>query len=165
MVPTPVFLLTAFTVSRLERIYYPGKQRSSWRTGSPKPSSMRIFCCRGSSGRVEVEGVDTLSISLIVRPESRRPSTAPQAVAVPEVRAVRQVGSGSARLVRASLTRWLASAKLVRVDIPDAGRGQPVGWKGFGQSANDPDFEDYLQEIQRARQTGASARLRIEDSS
>jgi hypothetical protein len=51
--------------------------------------------------------------------------------------------------VSQSLTQWLASAKLVRVDVPVPGSGNP--WLDtFGRSADDPDFEEFLKEMKQA---------------
>ena len=86
---------------------------------------------------------------VIVRPESPDHYVA-QSLAVPEVRAVAATEAEAVELVRESLTHWMASGKLVRVHIPIPENRNP--WlQGFGRSADDPDFEDYLKEIQQAR--------------
>ena len=47
------------------------------------------------------------------------------------------------------LKRWLSAAKLVQLEVLTNG-GNP--WlEAFGDSANDPDFDEYLEEIARAR--------------
>jgi hypothetical protein len=91
---------------------------------------------------------------VIVRPEAPDRYSA-QAVGIPEVRAVAATEAEAVEQVRGSLTGWLASAKLVRVEVPGSGAGNP--WlESFGRSAGDPDFDDFLQEVQRARLTDAA---------
>ena len=52
--------------------------------------------------------------------------------------------------VRKALHGLLGSAKLVQVDIPDTPQSNP--WlESFGRSADDPLFEVYLEELERAR--------------
>jgi hypothetical protein len=88
---------------------------------------------------------------VIVRPEAPDHYVA-QSLAVPEVRAVAATEAEAIEQVRDSLSHLLASAKLVRVRIAISDGGNP--WlQGFGRSANDPDFEEYLQAIQQARST------------
>lgn len=75
-----------------------------------------------------------------------------QSLALPEVRATAATEAEAIDQVRASLTSLLTSSKLVRVEVALPDGGNP--WlSGFGRSADDPDFDDYLREIQRARST------------
>lgn len=86
---------------------------------------------------------------VIVRSEAPDRYTA-QAVSFPEIRAVRATAAEAVEEVRQSLAAWLASAKLVRVEVPSPDSGNP--WLDtFGRSAADPDFDEFLGEIQRAR--------------
>jgi hypothetical protein len=86
---------------------------------------------------------------VIVRPEAPDHYVA-QSLALPEVRAVATTEAAAVEQVRESLTHLLASGKLVRIDISIPHDGNP--WlQGFGRSADDPDFEEYLREIQQAR--------------
>jgi hypothetical protein len=86
---------------------------------------------------------------VIVRPDGAGRYLA-QAVTVPEVKAAADTEAGAVEQVRQSLAAWLASAKLVRVDVPVSATGNP--WlDSFGRSANDPQFADYREELQRAR--------------
>ncbi len=56
------------------------------------------------------------------------------------------------RKLTSALRGWLESAKLIQVDVPLHQETSPNPWLDtFGRSANDPDFEDYLAEIERAR--------------
>ena len=86
---------------------------------------------------------------VIVRPEAPDHYVA-QSLAIPEVRAVAATEEEAIAEVRDSLARRLAAGKLVRIDV-----GLPNGdnpWlEAFGRSANDPDFDEYLQEIQHGR--------------
>ena len=93
--------------------------------------------------------------SVVVCVDGCEPDYIAQAVAVPEVRAVAGSEEEAVEQVRASLTQWLASAKLVSVDVP-LPNGRNPWLDSFGRSAQDPDFDEYLQEIQRARQTDAT---------
>ncbi len=49
-----------------------------------------------------------------------------------------------------ALTGWLGSAKLVQVDLPASDGSNPL-LDSFGRSADDPLFEDFLEEMARAR--------------
>ena len=49
--------------------------------------------------------------------------------------------------VRDSLTEFLANAKLVKYSAPV----ENPWLKAFGSDADDPDFENYLEEIRKAR--------------
>ena len=54
-----------------------------------------------------------------------------------------------------SLSRWLESAKLVQIDVPVAAEAKPNPWiETFGRSADDPDYQDFVNEIERARTAG-----------
>ncbi len=56
------------------------------------------------------------------------------------------------RKLTRSLSRWLASAKLVQLDVPVASETTGNPWLDtFGRSADDPDFEAFLSEIERVR--------------
>lgn len=49
-----------------------------------------------------------------------------------------------------SLQSWLGSAQMVQVDVPGSAPGNP--WlETFGQWADDPDFDELMDEIARAR--------------
>ncbi|HEY7426662.1 MAG TPA: hypothetical protein VH682_20670 [Gemmataceae bacterium] len=86
---------------------------------------------------------------VIVRPESPDHYVA-QSLAVPEVQAVAATEAEAIEQVRESLTHLMASGKLVRIHVPVPDSRNP--WlQGFGRSADDPDFEDYLKEIQQVR--------------
>jgi hypothetical protein len=74
-----------------------------------------------------------------------------QSVNFPEVQAEAETENGAIERVRESLVARLSSAKLVRVEVPVPGAGNP--WlDSFGRSANDPDFPAYLEELQKARE-------------
>lgn len=58
--------------------------------------------------------------------------------------------------VTEALVHWLAAAKVVHVAVPGDERGNP--WlDAFGRSATDPDFAEFLEELQRLRTTDTSA--------
>lgn len=86
---------------------------------------------------------------VIVRPEGPDGFSA-SAVGVPEVRAVAATEDEAVRTVSRSLTQWLTSARLVRIEVPVGSSGN--AWLDtFGRSAGDPDFEEFLEEVRRAR--------------
>lgn len=65
-----------------------------------------------------------------------------KAVAPTEVEALTRVGR--------ALREWLGSGKIVEVEVPEGGTGN--AWlEAWGRSADDPDFEEYMAEIERAR--------------
>jgi len=73
-----------------------------------------------------------------------------QALAVPEVKAQADSEAAAVEQVRQALADWLARGKVVRVEVPVPGTGNP--WlDSFGRSAEDPQFADYQQEVERAR--------------
>lgn len=68
----------------------------------------------------------------------------------PELRAVASTEAEALAKVERALEEWLRSAKLVQVTISARASGNP--WlDSFGRSADDPDFDEYLEEIGRAR--------------
>ena len=58
--------------------------------------------------------------------------------------------------VERNLEKWLRSAKVVHLEVPGIEAGNP--WLDhFGRSADDPDFDEYLDEVSRARAVDAPA--------
>ena len=52
-----------------------------------------------------------------------------------------------------ALASWLGTAELYSVEIPLKPISASNPWlESFGRSADDPDFEEYLAEIERARE-------------
>jgi len=73
-----------------------------------------------------------------------------QAVGFPEIKAEGRTEAEAVGKVHRSLTELLTKGKVVPVEISLNG-GNP--WlEGFGRSAEDPDFDAYLDEIRRARE-------------
>jgi predicted RNase H-like HicB family nuclease len=73
-----------------------------------------------------------------------------QPVGLPELRVTAASEDEAVAGVRQALERWLASAKLVHVSVAIETTGNP--WlDAFGRSASDPDFEEYLEALRRAR--------------
>ena len=69
-------------------------------------------------------------------------------VAATEAEAVAQVTE--------ALAQWLTAAKVVHVTVPGEVRANP--WlDAFGRSATDPDFAEFLEELQRLRTTDTPA--------
>ncbi len=88
---------------------------------------------------------------VIVRQEEDGKYTA-RSLAVPEVKAQGASEAEAVELVRQSLAAWLASARVVRVDVPLPGKTGNPWLDYFGYAKEGPQFQDYLDEIQRARQ-------------
>ena len=92
---------------------------------------------------------------VIVRIESANQYVA-QPLGIPELRVVAATEAEAIAQVSQALGQWLASAKVVQVPVAVAGSGNP--WlEAFGRSANDPDFDEFLEELQRARSVDAPA--------
>ena len=86
---------------------------------------------------------------VIVRTDSTNQYVA-QPLGIPELKVVAATEADAIEQVRLALDRWLASAKVVQVTVPVAESGNP--WlDAFGRSADDPDFDEFLAELQRAR--------------
>ena len=68
----------------------------------------------------------------------------------PELRAVAKSEAEALAKVENALEQWLRSAKLVQLEVAVGGIGNP--WTdSFRRSADDPDFEEFLEEIGRSR--------------
>ncbi len=87
---------------------------------------------------------------IVVRPEGPSKFLA-QSLTIPEVKAEAGTEAEAVELVRQSLAAWLASARVVRVEVPTAAGSSNPWLEHFGQFRDDPQFADYLEEIQRAR--------------
>jgi hypothetical protein len=75
-------------------------------------------------------------------------------VTFPDCRGEGSTEAEAVEQARQALADRLASGKLVRVDVPANGIGNP--WLDFfGRSADDPTFAAYLEELQKARATDA----------
>jgi len=86
---------------------------------------------------------------VIVRSEAPDQFVA-EAVGLPALRAEAATEEEAIDRVRSSLADWSKTAKLVRVEVPVPGEENPwIRWAG--RSADDPDFEEYLDEIKKFR--------------
>jgi len=71
-------------------------------------------------------------------------------IGIPELKAVGATEEAVLEQVGYALGQWLATAKVVHVEIPLVDQGNP--WLDtFGRSAQDPDFDDFMAEVARAR--------------
>ena len=69
---------------------------------------------------------------------------------IPELRMVADTEADALKKVTQALEEWLTSAKVVQIDIPGLESSNP--WlKAFGRSVDDPDFDDFIEEINRER--------------
>jgi predicted RNase H-like HicB family nuclease len=90
-----------------------------------------------------------MEYSVVVRPEAENKYVA-QALAIPEIKAEAATEAEAVEQVSQALQQWLASAKVVQVSVPAPQNHNP--WlEAFGRSADDPDFEDFVEELKRAR--------------
>jgi predicted RNase H-like HicB family nuclease len=86
---------------------------------------------------------------VIVQAESMHQYVA-QPVGIPEVTVVAPSEAEAIAQVTAALAQWLAAAKVVHVAVPGEAQGNP--WlDAFGRSATDPDFAEFLAELERLR--------------
>jgi len=90
-----------------------------------------------------------MNYPVIIRAKSANQYVA-QPLGIPEVNAVAATEAEAITQVTEALTRWLSTAKVVHVTVPDELHGNP--WlDAFGRSATDPDFTEFMEEIQRQR--------------
>lgn len=85
---------------------------------------------------------------VIVRTESPHQYVA-QPLGIPELQVVATTEAEAIERVSQALRQWLLSAKVVQVAVPVTGRNPWL--EAFGRSADDPDFEEFLNELQQAR--------------
>lgn len=87
-----------------------------------------------------------MQCTVIVRPESATRFVA-YPVGLPQLESSAPTAAEAVEQVKQKLSLWLKDAEVVEVSIPT---GNP--WLDtFGRSANDPQFEEYLIELQRYR--------------
>jgi hypothetical protein len=69
---------------------------------------------------------------------------------MPGLKAIAATEADATAQASQALEKWLASAKVVFVDVPVADDSNP--WLDtFGRSANDPDFAEFSDELERLR--------------
>ena len=79
-----------------------------------------------------------------------------QPLGIPEVKVVAATEAEAIAQVTAALAQWLTAAKVVHVAVPGEAPANP--WLDtFGRSAHDPDFAEFLEELQRLRTTDTPA--------
>ncbi len=68
----------------------------------------------------------------------------------PELKVIAPSEAEALAGVGRALEQWLRSAKVVQVDVRTQDSANP--WlDSFGRSADDPDYDEYLDEVERAR--------------
>jgi hypothetical protein len=96
-----------------------------------------------------------MNYPVIIRAESAHQYVA-QPLGIPEVKVVATTEAEAIAQVTEALAHWLATAKVVHVAVPGEAPGNP--WlAAFGHSATDPDFPEFLEELQRLRTEDAPA--------
>jgi hypothetical protein len=92
-----------------------------------------------------------MNYPVIIRTESAHRYVA-QPLGIPEVKVVAATEAEAIAQVTEALAQWFTAAKVVHVAVPGEARANP--WlDAFGRSANDPDFAEFLEELQRLRTT------------
>jgi predicted RNase H-like HicB family nuclease len=90
-----------------------------------------------------------MNYPVIVRAESAHQYVA-QPLGIPEVKVVAATEAEAIAQVTEALGHWLAAAKVIHVKVSVEEHVNP--WlDAFGRSANDPDFAEFLEELQRLR--------------
>ena len=96
-----------------------------------------------------------MNYPVLIRTESAHRYVA-QPLGIPEVKVVAATEAEAIAQVTEALTQWLTAAKVVHVAVPGEARANP--WlDAFGRSAHDPDFAEFLEELQRLRTTDTPA--------
>lgn len=91
---------------------------------------------------------------VIVRMDTKNQYIA-QPLGIPEIRAVAATESEAIQKIGQALKEWLISAKVIQVDVPDSDSDNP--WlASFGRSADDPDFDEFVEELNLARSSDAT---------
>ena len=90
-----------------------------------------------------------MNYPVIIRAESTHQYVA-QPLGIPEVKVVAATEAEAIAQVTEALGHWLAAATVINVTVPGKEPGNP--WlDAFGRSATDPDFHEFLAELQRLR--------------
>src|SRR5215510_3343843 len=90
-----------------------------------------------------------MNYPVIIRAESAHQYVA-QPLGIPEVKVVAATEAEAIAQVTEAFGHWLAAAKVIHVTIPGKEPDNP--WlDSFGRSATDPDFPEFLEELQRLR--------------
>jgi hypothetical protein len=96
-----------------------------------------------------------MNYPVIIRTESAHQYVA-QPLGIPEVKVVAATEAEAIAQVTEALAQWLIAAKVVHVAVPGEAHSNP--WlDAFGRSATDPDFPEFLEELQRLRTTDTPA--------
>lgn len=66
-----------------------------------------------------------------------------EVIGATEEEALEQVGQ--------ALGRWMGSGRLVAVEVPGGGDSPNPWLEAWGSSAEDPDYEEFAAELQKAR--------------
>ena len=92
---------------------------------------------------------------IVVSPESPNRYVA-LPLGMPELKTIAATEADAIAQVSQALEKWLASAKVVLVDVPVANDSNP--WlEAFGRSATDPDFAEFAEELEHLRDLDHSA--------
>ena len=96
-----------------------------------------------------------MNYPVIIRAESAHQYMA-QPLGIPEVKVVAATEAEAITQVTEALGQWLAAAKVIHVAVPGEPPDNP--WlHTFGRSVTDPDFPEFLEELERLRTTDTLA--------
>jgi hypothetical protein len=87
---------------------------------------------------------------LFVRPDGAGAYTA-GVFGLPEVRVTAGTEAEALQAVKKALLEWLATTRWVQMKVPNPPMMHPAA-EFAGQAKDDPDFDEYLEQIRRYRQ-------------
>lgn len=91
----------------------------------------------------------TMNYPVMVKRSSDREYTA-EPLGKPELKTAASTEAEALAQAEKALEEWMSSGKIVGVEVSGTVNGNP--WlDAWGRSADDPDFDEYLAEIEKAR--------------
>jgi predicted RNase H-like HicB family nuclease len=87
---------------------------------------------------------------LFVRPDSSGKYTG-GVFGLPEVRVSADTEAEAFRAIKEALLQWLATTRWVQLRVPEPATAHPAT-EFAGHAKDDPDFDEYLEQIRRYRQ-------------
>ncbi len=130
-------------------------QRARGKNGGGDSRPAKETAARAPGMVVCLQTGGPMNIPVIVQRQSHEEYTA-EPLGKPELKAVAATETEALSKVGKALGDWLGSAKIVDVEVP-GGRSDNPWLDAWGRSADDPDFEEYMAEIKRARSADNSA--------
>ena len=95
------------------------------------------------------KGETVMQYPIIVKAKSTNQFEA-EPMGIPELRTIATTEADALEKVTQVLGKWFTSAKVVQIEVQESDSSNP--WlKAFGRSADDPDFDDFVEKIQQER--------------